>query len=248
MIDLSNHHIIVFGGSRGMGAASARMAATAGADVSIVYRNATDEAEAVCADVGAAGHRALAVQADIAERDACFRAAKQAAQELGPIHGVVISAGILTFDKLTTCSPETWQRVIDVNLSGTLWAAQAVLPHLAERASIIIYTSTAGQEAGPGASPYPVSKAGQIKMMKGLAQELGPEGIRVNCIAPAWTETDMANPHISHRKDEIASSFPLGRIGQADDVAKATCYLLSDLAGFVTGTTHTVDGGMSMKG
>jgi len=248
VIDLSDHHVFVVGGSRGIGAASARLAAELGADVSLVYRSAADEAEAVCAAVRAAGRRALAIQADVAQRDAMLAAAQRAAAELGPIRGAVISAAILERTPLGEVDQATWQRALDVNLSGTLWSAQAAIAHMPGPGSIVIYSSTAGQHGGGGGSPYCVTKAAQIKLAAGLAKELGPRGIRVNTVAPAWTETDMAAPHIAHRKAEVASGFPLGRVGRPEDVAKATCYLLSDVAGFVTGTVHTVDGGAAMKG
>ena len=94
-----------------------------------------------------------------------------------------------------------------------------------------------------------MSKAGQIVFGRCMAHELSGDKIRVNTIAPAWTETDMAAPHLDRQgREGVAKRFPLGRIGLPDDVASATCYLLSDMAGFVTGTVHTVDGGMAMRG
>ncbi|MCW8133769.1 MAG: SDR family oxidoreductase, partial [Planctomycetota bacterium] len=116
--------------------------------------------------------------------------------------------------------------------------------------SIVIYTSTAGQSGGGGgAAAYCTSKAGQIIFMKSMAHELAADKIRVNCVAPAWTETEMAAASLERLgREKVAKGFPLGRIGQVQDIANATCFLLSDRAEFITGSTITVDGGMAMRG
>ena len=115
--------------------------------------------------------------------------------------------------------------------------------------SIVIYTSTAGQRGSDDFSAYATSKGGQIMFMRSMAKELAKDRIRVNCIAPAWTETDMAAPSLDELgRAEVAKNFALGRIGLPEDVAGPTVFLLSDLAGFVTGITLTVDGGMDMRG
>ena len=115
--------------------------------------------------------------------------------------------------------------------------------------SIVIYTSTAGQRGSNVYSAYATSKGAQIMFMRSMAKELAPDNIRVNCIAPAWTDTDMAAPSLDAAgREEVARNFPLGRIGLPDDVAGPTVFLLSDLSGFITGTTVTVDGGVDMRG
>ena len=115
--------------------------------------------------------------------------------------------------------------------------------------SIVIYTSTAGQRGSDVYSAYATSKGAQILFMRSMARELAKDGIRVNCIAPAWTDTDMAAPSLEAiGREEVARSFPLGRIGTPADVAGPTVFLLSDLSSFVTGMTLTVDGGMDMRG
>jgi 3-oxoacyl-[acyl-carrier protein] reductase len=113
----------------------------------------------------------------------------------------------------------------------------------------VIYASTAGQRGSDTYSAYATSKAGQIMFMKSMAKELAPAKIRVNCVAPAWTDTDMAQESFARiGREKIAAGFPLGRIGRPADIAGATAYLLSPLAEFVTGMTLTVDGGMDMRG
>ena len=147
---------------------------------------------------------------------------------------------------------EFWDRIMDINLKGTFLAVRAAVPHLKSNpkgGSIVIYTSTAGQRGSAVYSAYATSKGAQIMFMRSMALELAQHQIRVNCIAPAWTETDMAAPSLDALgRDSIAKNFPLGRIGLPEDVAGPTVFLLSDLAGFITGTTVTVDGGMDMRG
>jgi 3-oxoacyl-[acyl-carrier protein] reductase len=147
---------------------------------------------------------------------------------------------------------EFWDRTMGINLRGTFLAVRAAARQMrlaGAGGSIVVYTSTAGQRGSAEYSAYATSKGAQILFMRSMAKELAPDKIRVNCIAPAWTETDMAAPSLDALgRAEVAASFPLGRIGLPEDVAGATCFLLSDLASFITGTTITVDGGMDMRG
>lgn len=252
MIDLSGKHIFIAGGSRGIGAAAARMAAKAGAAVSVNYAQNHAAAEAVVSDIVAAGGRATALRADVAEEGAMERAVDEAVANLGPLSGMVVSAGVFEGFPLEEMTGAFWDRVMGINLRGTFLAVQAAARHLragGQGGSIVIYTSTAGQRGSAVYSAYATSKGGQIMFMRSMALELAPDRIRVNCIAPAWTETDMAAPSLDVLgREEIAKNFPLGRIGLPDDVAGATCFLLSDLAAFITGVTLTVDGGMDMRG
>ena len=145
-----------------------------------------------------------------------------------------------------------WDRVMAINVRGTFLSVRAAVRPLrsaGQGGSIVIYTSTAGQRGSAVYSAYATSKAAQIVFMRSMALELAPDRIRVNCIAPAWTETDMVTASIEEiGRAKIIRGFPLGRIGLPDDIAGATCFLLSDLASFITATTLTVDGGMDMRG
>ncbi len=252
MIDLSGKHVFIAGGSRGIGASAARMAAQAGADVSVNFLRDSSAAEAVVADVRANGRRALAVQADISVDGAVDHAMEQAVAELGPLHGLVVSAGVFEGAFVDMMTAEFWDRTMAVNLRGTFLCVRAAVRHLraaGKGGSIIIYTSTAGQRGSSEYSAYATSKGGQILFMRSMAKELGSDRIRVNCPAPAWTETDMAAPSLDILgRENSAKDFALGRIGLPEDVAGATIFLLSDLASFITGTTVTVDGGMDMRG
>jgi 3-oxoacyl-[acyl-carrier protein] reductase len=247
MTFLENRHILVVGGSRGIGAATARLCAESGANVSIVYRSNQAAAEGVLADIRKAGRKGFAAQADASDETEISAAIAKATQELGPLHGLVISAGIFEGLPLAEMTVEFWERTMSQNLRSTFLAVKHAVPHM-ETGSIVIYTSTAGQRGSAVFSAYATSKGAQIMFMRSMALELAPK-IRVNCIAPAWTETEMADASLTALgRDDVAAKFPLGRIGQPEDVAGATLFLLSDLSRFVTGTTVTVDGGMDMRG
>ena len=254
-VDLSARHVFIAGGSRGIGAEAAKTAARAGARVSLTYRERSDAADAVVAEILDAGGEAVALRGDVTDEASITDAIEQAVTRFGPLRGLVISAGIFELSPLADMTLEFWKRIIDTNLTGTFLTLKAAAPHLrtgaadGAGASVVIYTSTSGQSGGAGASAYSTTKGGQILFMKSMAQELAPDRIRVNCVAPAWTDTDMAAAAIERMgREQMASRFPLGRIGDGRDVANATVFLLSDLASFSTGTTVTVDGGIAMRG
>jgi NAD(P)-dependent dehydrogenase (short-subunit alcohol dehydrogenase family) len=252
MIDLSGRHIFVAGGSRGIGAAAARYAARAGADVSINYVSNATAASALAAEIERLGRKAFLVQADVAEEGAMDRAVDAAVEALGSLRGMVVSAGVFEGCAIDRMTVEIWDRTLSVNLTGTMLAVRAAARQMragGQGGSIVIYTSTAGQRGSDDFSAYATSKGGQILFMRSMAKELAKDRIRVNCIAPAWTETDMAAASLDELgRAEVAKNFALGRIGLPEDVAGPTVFLLSDLAGFVTGVTLTVDGGMDMRG
>jgi 3-oxoacyl-[acyl-carrier protein] reductase len=252
MIDLSGKHLFIAGGSRGIGAETARMAAQAGAAVSVNYVRDAGAAAGVVQAVQAAGSRSVVVQADVSEDGAIDFAMDEAVSQLGPIHGLVVSAGVFEGLPIEQMTVEFWDRIMAINLRGTFLAVRAAARHLrvaGQGGSIVIYTSTAGQRGSAVYSAYATSKGAQIMFMRSMALELSGDRIRVNCIAPAWTETDMVAPSLDELgREAVARTFPLGRIGQPEDVAGATCFLLSDLARFITGVTLTVDGGMDMRG
>ena len=251
MIDLSGKHIFVAGGSRGIGAAAAKMAAKAGASVSVSFLSNSGAARSVVEEIRAAGGRAEAFGGDLSDDGVAETLIGQAVDKLGPLSGVVVSAGIFEGKALGEMDLAFWERTMKINLTSTFLTVKAAAPHLIASGggSIVIYTSTAGQRGSDVFSAYATSKGGQILFMRSMARELGGENIRVNCIAPAWTETDMAAPSLDALgRDEVAKNFVLGRIGLPEDVAGCTVFLLSELAGFVTGVTRTCDGGMDMRG
>ena len=251
MFHLKGHRIFVTGGSRGIGRAAALLAAEAGADVAIGYARDRAAALATVKKIEALGRKAVAVQADVTSESEIKGAVDRAADTLGGLNGLVVSAGIFEGKPVEEMTLELWNRVLATNLTGTFLTVKAAVSHLkkAGASGIVIYTSTAGQRGSDTYSAYATSKAGQIMFMRSMARELAPARIRVNCVAPAWTDTDMAQESFDRiGRDKIIAGFPLGRIGRPEDIAGATVYLLSDLAQFVTGMTLTVDGGQDMRG
>ena len=244
---LPNRHILVVGGSRGIGAACALACAEAGADVSIVYRANAEAAQNVLQKIESQARRAFAAQAD-ASQSADLKAAIEAATSaLGPLHGLVVCAGIFEGKPLAEMDVEFWDRTMAQNLRSTFLSVKHAVQQMTS-GSIVLITSTAGQRGSAVYSAYATSKGAQIMFMRSMALELAPT-IRVNCVAPAWTETDMADASLTELgRENVAMDFKLGRIGLPEDVAGASLFLLSDLARFVTGTTVTVDGGMDMRG
>ncbi len=253
MIELNDKHIFIAGGSRGIGAASAIMASSLGAKVSLTYNASPDAANEVVKTITDAGGTAAAFQAQVTDEESVDTAVDAAVKQFGQLDGMVVSAGVFEHCPIEEMSLEFWERTQSINMRGTVWSVKSAAKQMRSHGnggSIVIYTSTAGQSGGGGgASAYCVSKAGQIIFARCMAAELGPDKIRVNSLAPAWTETEMAKKHLDRiGRDSIGKNAPLGRVGLPEDIAKSTCYLLSDAAGFVTGTCHTVDGGMGMRG
>ncbi len=251
MIDLSGQHIFIAGGSRGIGAAAAKLAASQGAAVSVNYLSNQAAAQSVVDEILASGGRAAAFQGDVSEDGVAKRVVGEAVETLGPLTGCVISAGVFEGKALEEMDLAFWERTMRVNVTGTFLTTQACVPHLKKSGggSVVIYTSTAGQRGSDIFSAYATSKGAQILFMRSMARELGGAKIRVNAIAPAWTETDMAAASLdSLGREEVAKSFVLGRIGLPEDVAGCTVFLLSELSCFVTGVTLTCDGGMDMRG
>lgn len=251
MIDLSGKHLFVAGGSRGIGAATARLAARAGAAVSVNYVRDAAAADRVVQEIAALGRGGFAVQADIAEDGAADRAVDAAVARLGPLTGMVVSAGIFEPSPIGEMTAAFWDRNMAINVRGTFLAVRAAARQMRpqRQGSIVIYASTAGQRGSSVYSAYATSKGAQLLFMRSMAKELAPDRIRVNCVAPGWTETDMSREAMdAEGRAGIAASIPLGRIGQPEDPANAACFLLSDLAEFITGSTITVDGGFDMRG
>ena len=252
LLDLSGQHIFIAGGSRGIGRATAQLAARAGANVTVNYVRNASAAQETVGDIECFGQRAFAVQADVSEDGQADRAMREAIDALGPITGLVVSAGVFEPSPIEEMTTAFWDRQMNLNLRGTFLAVRAVVPFLRQAGrggSIVIYTSTAGQRGSAVYSAYATTKGAQIMFMRSMAKELAPDRVRVNCVAPGWTTTDMSREAMEAEGIEsIRASMPLGRIAQPEDPAGAAVFLLSPLASFITGSTITVDGGFDMRG
>ena len=251
MIDLKGKHILLIGGSRGIGAEVARISARTGAVVSITYLNRTECADQVISDISEAGSKGLAIQADVSSEEGINKAVGLAVAEFGELHGLVVAAGIFEPALIEDMSVDFWDRTMDINMRGTYLAVRASVDSLKKsgNSSIVIIASTAGQRGSDLFSAYATSKGGQIMFMRSMARELAPANVRSNCVAPGWTETEMSSDKIDQfGREDIIAETPLGRIGRPEDPANAAVFLLSDAAQFITGITLTVDGGADMRG
>ncbi|MBZ4015229.1 SDR family NAD(P)-dependent oxidoreductase [Streptomyces purpurogeneiscleroticus] len=239
---------LVTGGSRGIGAATCVRLAAAGHDLALSYVQDAGAAERTAEAVRAAGDRCVVVRADTAEEAGVDRLFDAAADRLGPVTGLVNNAGVTgPLGRLADADTAVLRRVLDVNVLGALLccrrAAQVMAPR---RAGAIVNVSSAAATLGsPGDYVhYAASKAALDALTVGLAKELGPDGIRVNAVAPGITDTDMhAAMGAPDRAARAAPGIPLGRAGEPDEIAAAIAWLLSPDASYTTGTVLRVSGG-----
>ena len=230
---------------RGIGLATARMFAKHGAKVVILDLDETAAAEAA-ASIGPE-HRGFGC--NVANLDSCKAAAERALAQFGRVDVLINNAGITQPVKTQEIDPASWDRIMDVNLRGVLYLSQVFLPQMKKQrsGSIVCMSSVSAQRGGGilGGPHYSAAKAGVLGLAKAMARELGPDGIRVNCVAPGLIQTDISAGKITdEKKAEIAASVPMNRLGLADDVAGAYLYLASDLSAYITGTCIDVNGGM----
>ena len=240
---------VVTGGSRGIGAATARVLAARGYGVCVAYRAAREAAEDVVREVRARGGRAVAAQADVARPEDAERLMQVARRELGPITTLVNSAGIAgrraSLAELTTAEI---LEVVQVNLMGTLYCTQAAAAHMArsrggQGGAVVNVSSDAARTGGNRLAPYVAAKAGVSALTVALARELAGEGIRVNAVSPGIVRTDQYAHESPARLAELAAGIPLQRLGTPNEVAQAIAWLLSGEASYVTGAVVPVHGG-----
>lgn len=230
-------NVLVTGGSRGIGAACVRAFAAGGHAVTFLYAQNEAAAALVAADTGA-----TAIRADVGDRDQLFAAV----DKVGPVDALVCCAGVAHCGLFQDMSEADLRRLMDVNALGSFFAAQAVAPSMISRrsGSIVFVSSMWGQVGASCEAAYSMSKGAQIALTKALAKELGPSGVRVNCVAPGLIATDMNASLDALSLDSIIDETPLGRVGLPADVARAVLYLASDSAGFITGAVLPVNGGL----
>lgn len=243
-LDLSGKVAVITGASRGIGRQTALTLARAGAAVVLTSRG--DAAQAVAAEVTAAGGQALALAADVADSAAVQRVIETTTERFGRLDVLVNNAGITRDQLLLRMKRDDWDAVVATNLTGTFLCTQAVLKTMLRQRSgrIISISSVVGQSGNPGQTNYAATKAGIIGFSKALAREVASRSITVNVVAPGLIDTDMTRDISSDAQANWVSAIPLGRLGTPDDVAAAVCFLASDAAGYITGQVLAVNGGM----
>ena len=250
-IDLAGKRALVTGGSRGVGAATAGLLARSGAAVGISYRSRSADAEAVVAAVRAEGVAGWAEAGDLADPAAVDRLFDRAQREFGGLDIVVANAGIWPVEDvpIAAMSTEQWRRTVAINLDGVFYTVRAAAGLLAEGGRIVVVGSTAGQRGEAFHADYAATKGALISLVKGVALELAPRDITVNCVAPGWIDTEMAElPYAEGGRSRIEATIPLGRVASAEDVAGPILFLCSSLGRHITGEVLNVNGGAVLCG
>ncbi len=247
MFSLKDKVAIVTGASRGIGKTIAKIFANAGAHVVCAART-TDAIQTVAAEINSNGVSASHTTCDISDKESFTSLVQTTVQEYGGLDILVNNAGVTRDALLMRMKDEDWDMVLNINLKGAYHGMQAAIrPMMKNRSGRIInITSIVGLTGNPGQANYAASKAGLIGLSKATAKELASRGITVNSIAPGYIATDMTDAMTDQAKETLNSQIPLGRIGSPDDIAAAALFLVSDEAGYITGQTITVDGGMVM--
>ena len=243
--------LLVTGGSRGIGAATARLAAQAGWAVAVNYADNALAADEVVRAIRAAGGRALAVQGDVADEAQVLRMFETVDAKLGRLTGLVNNAGVVDVTaRLDEMSVARWRRMFDINVIGSMLCAREAVRRMSTRhggqgGAIVNVSSAAARLGSPNEYvDYAASKGAMDTMTIGLSKEVAPEGIRVNGVRPGTIYTDMhASGGEPGRVDRVKESIPMGRGGQPEEVARAILWLASAEASFVTGTFLDVTGG-----
>lgn len=243
--DFQNRVALVTGGSRGIGRAAALRLARDGADVTISYASRKETALEVVREIEALGRRATCVCCDVSKPEQVDALVTHVRAELGPIDFLVHSGAIATVSEHDELTLEEWQRVIEVNLTGTFLMVRAVKDEMIQRnfGRIVALSSVAALRGRKHQAAYSASKAGVIAFVRCWSDALAPHNIRVNAIAPGLIETEMVH---TLTDEEIASKVeqtPLGRIGAPDDIANLARFLLSEESSFISGQTLVASGG-----
>jgi 3-oxoacyl-[acyl-carrier protein] reductase len=244
---LAGRVVIITGGTRGIGLASARLLAEDGASVVVSGRDA-GRLEAVTRELEAAGRAILSVAADVAKREDADRLVEAAREGFGRIDVLVNNAGMTRDQLLVRMKDDDWDQVLDTNLRGVFFMTRAVGKVMMRQRSgrIINVSSTAGVMGNAGQVNYSAAKAGVIGLTKAAARELAHWNILVNAVAPGLIETDMSAGLPAEARDLLLGQVPLKRIGDAREVAEVVRFLAGDGAGYITGQTIHVNGGLYM--
>jgi 3-oxoacyl-[acyl-carrier protein] reductase len=254
VITLAGKAAVVTGGSRGIGAATVKLLAQAGADVVFNYYRSKEAAQQVEQEARKHGVHVEALKADLSKVKECERLVKFAMARLGRLDILVANAGIWNAEDvpIEQMSERQWDEMLAANLKSVYGVVRSAVPHMKAQRSgrIIAVSSTAGQRGEAFHTHYAASKGAIISFVKGLATELAPHGILVNCVAPGWVDTEMSQPVLQTKAGRkfATAAIPLGRVGAPEEIAGPIVFLASDWATFVQGEILNVNGGAVLCG
>jgi 3-oxoacyl-[acyl-carrier protein] reductase len=258
-IDLTGKVAAVTGGSRGIGAATVKLLAAAGASVAFSYRQNVPAARAVEGAVAEAGGKAVATRADVSKMAGAKRLIDTAVRlsherRFGRIDVLVANAGIWNADPapIEKMTERQWDEMMAINLKGVYTVIRQATPHMIRQKAgrIIVVSSTAGQRGEAFHTHYGASKGGVISLVKGLSTELAPHNILVNCVAPGWVDTDMCQPVTTDPAEmgKVTAGIPLRRLARPEEIAMPILFLASAMASYITGEILNVNGGNVLCG
>ncbi len=235
----------ITGASRGIGAETARTFAANGYAVAINYCRSKNKAAALAEEIIQNGGEAFVVQGDVSDKAQADRMVKEILTRQGRLDVLIHNAGIAHQGLLTDMSEEDWHRLMGIHLDGAFYCSRAVIPHMIQKKNGVILTVSSmwGVTGASCEVAYSAAKAGLIGFSKALAKEVGPSGVRVNCVAPGVIDTDMCSRFDKDTMEELQEETPLMRIGTPKDVAESLLFLASDAASFITGQVLGVNGG-----
>jgi acetoacetyl-CoA reductase len=239
---------IVTGGARGIGAAITTALAKTGVHVAAGYSSNAKAAEDLAAKLGAEGLSISVHQGNVGSPEDCARVVKEVLDARGRVDHLVNNAGITVDKTMRRMTVDDWHAVLRINLSGAFYMTKCVLDDMLERnfGRIVNISSVVGQMGNVGQVNYAASKAGLFGFTQSLARETARKGITVNCVAPGYTETEMVAAVPPEALEKVIAKIPMGRLGQATEIARAVQFLVDDDAGYITGSVISVNGGMDM--
>ncbi|MFH9263221.1 MULTISPECIES: 3-oxoacyl-[acyl-carrier-protein] reductase [unclassified Streptomyces] len=248
MAEIESRVALVTGGARGIGRATVLRLARDGFDIAFCYQSNEAAALELEKEVSEIGVRVMSRKADVRDIELVRVLIAETEDTLGPIDAVVTAAGITRDNPLLLMKDEEWHQVLDVNLDGVYNVCRSVVFGMMKRKRgvIVNLSSVAGVYGNATQTNYSASKAGIIGFSRALAKEVGRYGIRANVVAPGFIDTDMTSVLTGKVKEKALESVPLGRLGQADEVADLVSYLVSDRAAYVTGAVVQIDGGITI--
>lgn len=254
MISLAGKAALITGGSRGIGAAAVKLFARAGADVVFSYKKSKDAAAQVEQEARKQGTRVDSLKGDMGNMKDVKKLVDFARERLGRIDILVANSGIWNEkdEPIEKMSEHEWDEMMRINLKSVYGAIHYTVPTMIHQKSgrIVAISSTAGQRGESFHTHYGASKGAIISLVKGLATELAPHNIHVNCVAPGWVDTDMSRPALDDptTSEKVLRTIPLGRVGKPEEIAAPVLFLCTEHAGFISGEIFNVNGGAVLVG